>query len=132
MYPIFGQRRHYGMLLMRGLFGAAAMQSFYVALVKLPLADAVTLFFFSPAMTTVAAWLVLKEPLGLRGAAGVKVWMRQMWKGGGAHAPMRHCACCAEQGMLQVERKSATSLVSCPQLQAKLKRTQNFNAHKYV
>ena len=43
----------------------AAMSCFYVALNHLPLADGVTLFFLNPALTCVAAWLILKEPLGL-------------------------------------------------------------------
>ncbi|KAG1666636.1 hypothetical protein FOA52_005845 [Chlamydomonas sp. UWO 241] len=92
IHPLFGQRKHYPILLLRGVFGAGAMQRpcrhfptlllrvvfgagamqvFYVALVKLPLADAVTLFFFSPAVTTIAAWLFLNEVLGLRGVGGV-------------------------------------------------------------
>lgn len=36
-----------------------------------PAADAVTLFFMNPAVTAVAAWVFLSEPLGLKGLAGV-------------------------------------------------------------
>ena len=54
----------------------AAMTTFYVSLNKLPLADGVTLFFLNPAITAVAAWLIMKEALGwnvcgLRRTAGL-------------------------------------------------------------
>ncbi|KXZ53815.1 hypothetical protein GPECTOR_6g733 [Gonium pectorale] len=71
--PLFGRRKHLKFLLSRGLFGAAAMTTYYFAIKLLPLADAVTLFFLNPAVTAVAAWLIMREPLGLRGVAGVVV-----------------------------------------------------------
>lgn len=63
--PFFGHLRHMLLLLARGCFGAAAMQTYYLSLFMLPMADAVTLFFLSPTLTAVAAWLILKEELGL-------------------------------------------------------------------
>ncbi|KAG2494367.1 hypothetical protein HYH03_007424 [Edaphochlamys debaryana] len=69
--PLFGHRRNLKFLLSRGLFGAAAMTTYYFSIKLLPLADAVTLFFLNPAVTAVAAWLIMKEPLGVRGAIGV-------------------------------------------------------------
>ncbi|KAG2429743.1 hypothetical protein HXX76_010527 [Chlamydomonas incerta] len=71
--PLFGKRANLKFLLARGLFGAAAMTSYYFSLKLLPLADAVTLFFLNPAVTAIVAWAVLKEPLGGRGVAGVLV-----------------------------------------------------------
>eukprot|EP00198_Chlamydomonas_reinhardtii_P012721 XP_001702058.1 predicted protein [Chlamydomonas reinhardtii] len=71
--PLFGRRANLKFLMSRGLFGAAAMTSYYFSLQLLPLADAVTLFFLNPAVTAVVAWAVLKEPLGGRGAVGVLV-----------------------------------------------------------
>lgn len=39
--PLFGQRKNFKCLLSRGMFGAAAMTTYYVSIKKLPLADAV-------------------------------------------------------------------------------------------
>ena len=47
------------------------MCAYYLAIDKLPLGDAVTLFFFNPALTAVAAWAVLHEPLGWVGVVGL-------------------------------------------------------------
>ena len=63
--PFFGQVRHMHLLLSRGCFGAATMQTLYLAIVMLPLADAVTIFFLNPTVTAVAAWLILREQLSL-------------------------------------------------------------------
>lgn len=52
------------LLLSRGVFGAAAMQMFYLSIVLLPLADAVTIFFLNPTITALAAWIILREKLG--------------------------------------------------------------------
>ncbi|WIA15998.1 hypothetical protein OEZ85_012734 [Tetradesmus obliquus] len=68
--PMFGQRQHVGWLIARGVTGALAMISFYAAILMLPLADAMTLFFLNPCMTAVAAWAIRGEPLGLLGVAG--------------------------------------------------------------
>ena len=40
--PFFGHLRHMHLLLARGCFGAAAMQTYYLSLSMLPMADAVT------------------------------------------------------------------------------------------
>ncbi|GFH19799.1 uncharacterized protein HaLaN_16815, partial [Haematococcus lacustris] len=71
--PFFGHLRNLKMLLLRGVFGAAAMTTYYLSISCLPLADAVTLFFLNPAVTAVAARLVMGEPLGWKGAAGVVI-----------------------------------------------------------
>lgn len=47
------------------------MSTYYFCLEALPLGDAVTLFFFNPCITAVAAAVFLKEPLGLKGVMGV-------------------------------------------------------------
>ncbi|GFR50475.1 hypothetical protein Agub_g12529, partial [Astrephomene gubernaculifera] len=73
MAPLFGRRANLRLLIARGLFGAAAMTTYYFSIKMLPLADAVTLFFLNPAITAVAAWVIMREPLGLRGAAGVLI-----------------------------------------------------------
>ncbi|KAK9824648.1 hypothetical protein WJX72_012035 [[Myrmecia] bisecta] len=61
--PVYGQRRHYPILAARGLIGATAMTLSYEALKRLPLADAMTIFFTNPAMTVIAVWLVFGEPI---------------------------------------------------------------------
>eukprot|EP00798_Chlamydomonas_sp_ICE-L_P032435 gene32435-31046_t len=69
--PVFGQSQHRGLLLLRGLFGAAGMTTFYICLGKLPLADGVTLFFLNPIVTAIAAALIMKERMGWHGLLGV-------------------------------------------------------------
>ncbi|GLI66985.1 hypothetical protein VaNZ11_011081 [Volvox africanus] len=71
--PLFGRRSNLRFLISRGLFGAAAMTAYYFSIKMLPLADAVTLFFLNPAITAVAAWAIMKEPLGIRGVGGVLI-----------------------------------------------------------
>ncbi|GIL67344.1 hypothetical protein Vafri_20748 [Volvox africanus] len=71
--PLFGRRSNLRFLISRGLFGAAAMTTYYFSIKMLPLADAVTLFFLNPAITAVAAWAIMKEPLGIRGVGGVLI-----------------------------------------------------------
>jgi threonine/homoserine efflux transporter RhtA len=44
--------------------GALAMISFYAAILMLPLADAMTLFFLNPCMTAVAAWAIRCADVG--------------------------------------------------------------------
>jgi hypothetical protein len=41
------------------------MISFYAAILMLPLADAMTLFFLNPCMTAVAAWAIRCGSVGL-------------------------------------------------------------------
>jgi drug/metabolite transporter (DMT)-like permease len=50
--------------------GASAMTTYYVSLLLLPMADAVTLFFLNPTLTAILVWLVRGEHLGWLGAAG--------------------------------------------------------------
>ncbi|GIL84985.1 hypothetical protein Vretimale_9838 [Volvox reticuliferus] len=69
--PLFGRRANLRFLISRGLFGAAAMTTYYFSIKMLPLADAVTLFFLNPAITAVAAWAIMKEPLGFHGVGGI-------------------------------------------------------------
>jgi drug/metabolite transporter (DMT)-like permease len=68
--PLFGSRASRALLLSRGAFGATAMTCYYFTLTALPLADAVTLFFFNGPLTAVLARLVRGEPLSGAGAAG--------------------------------------------------------------
>jgi drug/metabolite transporter (DMT)-like permease len=70
---IYGHTRHMPLLACRGLFGATAMQCQYVAIQNLPLGDAVTLFFLNPALTALAAFLLLRERLSWIGWLGVAV-----------------------------------------------------------
>jgi drug/metabolite transporter (DMT)-like permease len=68
--PLFGERHHMLFLAMRGLIGAAAMDCYYAALQRLPLADAVSLLFLNPVLTAVLAWLLLKETLTWKAFSG--------------------------------------------------------------
>jgi drug/metabolite transporter (DMT)-like permease len=70
---IYGHARLMHLLACRGLFGATAMQCQYVAIQNLPLGDAVTLFFLNPALTALAAFLLLRERLSWMGWMGVAV-----------------------------------------------------------
>jgi drug/metabolite transporter (DMT)-like permease len=53
-----------GKLAVRGLLGFAALACYYVALARLPLADATTLHFTQPLLTAMLAWWLLGERLG--------------------------------------------------------------------
>lgn len=57
-----GERR--GLLLLRGLFGFAALSCFYYALIHLPLADATVIQYTNPVFTAVIAAVVLAEGMG--------------------------------------------------------------------
>lgn len=46
------------------------MSTYYLSINDLPLAEAVTLFFLNPAVTALAAWAILREPLGLQVGQG--------------------------------------------------------------
>ena len=59
------------MLLLRGLFGFAALNCFYWALVHLPLAEATVFQYTNPVFTALLAAIVLREPLRLREIASV-------------------------------------------------------------
>ncbi|KAF6259064.1 hypothetical protein COO60DRAFT_1270311, partial [Scenedesmus sp. NREL 46B-D3] len=71
--PLFGQRQHFPLLSLRGFFGTLAISTSYLALLSLPLGDAVTISQMRPPVTAVMARLLLNEPLGLTGAAGCLV-----------------------------------------------------------
>ena len=58
------------LLVLRGAIGCVAMVLYYLALVRLPMADAVLLFFVNVPATAIAAWLVAGERTGPRAAAG--------------------------------------------------------------
>lgn len=51
-------------LVLRGLLGFAALGCYYVALVRLPLADATTLQYVQPLITAILAWWILGEHIG--------------------------------------------------------------------
>jgi drug/metabolite transporter (DMT)-like permease len=51
-------------LIVRGLFGSAALACYYLSLAWLPLADATTLNFTQPIMTALLAWWLLGERIG--------------------------------------------------------------------
>jgi drug/metabolite transporter (DMT)-like permease len=53
-----------GRLIQRGLLGSAALACYYIALVRLPLADATTLQYVQPLITALLAWWILKEAVG--------------------------------------------------------------------
>ena len=60
----WGRRRR--LLVARGLFGFGAMICFYLALTKLPLADATAIFFSNPVLAALFAAAFLGERLGMR------------------------------------------------------------------
>jgi drug/metabolite transporter (DMT)-like permease len=53
-----------GKLVVRGLLGFGALAFYYVALARLPLADATTLHYTQPLVTSVLAWWLLGEKVG--------------------------------------------------------------------
>ena len=63
--PFWGHRENLRLLLLRGVSGAAFVHCFYQAIALLPLSDAVTFYFLSPALTAVVAWALLKEKLSI-------------------------------------------------------------------
>jgi drug/metabolite transporter (DMT)-like permease len=84
--PLYGQTKHWHLLIMRGAFGAMAMTVFYFAISKLPLAEAVTILFCNPATTSLLGWLVLGEKFGVKttigcvaAMAGVVLVMQPPW-----------------------------------------------------
>jgi len=58
------------LLMLRGAIGCVAMVAYYLALVRLPMADAVLLFFANVPATALAAWLFAGERTGPRAALG--------------------------------------------------------------
>lgn len=51
-------------LVVRGLLGFAALGLYYAALARLPLADATTLHYMQPIVTSILAWWILGEKVG--------------------------------------------------------------------
>jgi drug/metabolite transporter (DMT)-like permease len=58
-------------LVMRGFLGFLGLATYYLAIVRLPLADAVTLQYISPLITSLLAWWLLGERLGWAGAVAI-------------------------------------------------------------
>jgi len=66
--PVLGHRR--GLLLVRGVFGFAALSCVYYAVAHLPLAEATVLQYLHPVFTAGLAGVLLGEALGRRWLAG--------------------------------------------------------------
>jgi len=60
-----------GRLCLRGLLGFAALGCYYAALARLPLADATTLHFTQPLLTSLLAWWLLGEKVGWAAAFAI-------------------------------------------------------------
>jgi drug/metabolite transporter (DMT)-like permease len=58
-------------LMLRGFLGFGGLTCYYVALVRLPLADATTIQNMIPLVTVVLAWWLLREPIGWPTAVGI-------------------------------------------------------------
>ena len=70
-------------LIFRGLLGSGGLAAYYIALARLPLADATTLQSAVPLLTAVLAWWLINEPIGWStafaigcGVAGVALVLR--------------------------------------------------------
>jgi drug/metabolite transporter (DMT)-like permease len=59
------------LLIVRGLFGFAALSAFFYAVVHLPLAAATVIHFTNPVFTAMIAAVVLAEPIRMRDSASV-------------------------------------------------------------
>jgi drug/metabolite transporter (DMT)-like permease len=60
-----------GKLILRGFLGFSALACYYLALVRLPLADATTLHYIQPLITGVLAWWLLDEKIGWAAAFAI-------------------------------------------------------------
>jgi len=60
-----------GKLVLRGLLGFAALGCYYIALARLPLADATTLQYVQPLITALLAWWLLGEKVGWAAAFAI-------------------------------------------------------------
>ena len=69
----WGNRK--GMLVLRGLLGAAALNCFYFSIVHLPLAEATVIQYTNPVFAALLAALLLRERLGMRELVGVAASM---------------------------------------------------------
>src|SRR5688500_18673942 len=58
-------------LFLRGLLGFAALGCYYISLARLPLADATTLHFTQPLLTSLLAWWLLGERVGWAAAFAI-------------------------------------------------------------
>jgi drug/metabolite transporter (DMT)-like permease len=67
--PLWGNRK--GMLLLRGLLGAAALTCFYFSIVHLPLAEATVIQYTNPVFAALLAAALVRERLGAREITGV-------------------------------------------------------------
>lgn len=65
-WRIFGTRSSLPLLTVRGIFGSSSMICGYVALYSLPISTAVVIGQINPPATALAAYLVLREPLGIK------------------------------------------------------------------
>ena len=65
----WGNRK--GMLLLRGLLGAAALTCFYFSIVHLPLAEATVIQYTNPVFAALLAAVLIRERLGAREVMGV-------------------------------------------------------------
>ena len=87
-------------LMLRGLLGFGGLSFYYMALVRLPLADAITIQNMIPLVTAVLAWWLLRETIGWStafamgcGIAGVALIVRP--SGDGLDSVGVACALCA-------------------------------------
>lgn len=67
--PLWGNRK--GMLLLRGLLGAAALTCWYFSIVHLPLAEATVIQYTNPVFAALLAAALVRERLGVREIVGV-------------------------------------------------------------
>ncbi len=67
--PLIGSQ--HGKLVLRGVFGFAALSGYYISVALLPLADAITLQQTIPLWTAVLAWWLLDEPIGWSAAVAI-------------------------------------------------------------
>jgi drug/metabolite transporter (DMT)-like permease len=66
---VWGNQRR--KLLFRGFLGFSALACYYIALARLPLADATTLHYIQPLVTAVLAWWILDEKIGWAAAFAI-------------------------------------------------------------
>jgi len=68
-----GDAEHRPLLVIRGIFGFAALSCFYYSIVRLPLGDSNVIQYTNPAFTAVLATWVLRERLRVREATAVLI-----------------------------------------------------------
>jgi len=69
--PLAPWGAHRGKLVTRGLLGSVALATYYLALVHLPIADATTLQYVQPLITSLLAWWLLGERVGWSAAIAI-------------------------------------------------------------